>query len=184
MVLGSRRSGHLVQIPHMKRNKPNKEHLRYVKCEICGRQYTEHSSQEYETCVDQIIENSVNCVRGVMKPLLSITAVAAIILGVFSYQWLHESHLKATTQTAVILAAHDLAPGTVIEMTDLEEAKIGLAQLPKNAPRHNRDIVGHVVTVPIARGQIILTSQVSPDQKPNSTPSQKKPKIARPEDLI
>lgn len=112
-----------------------------------------------------------------MKPLLSITAVAAIILGVFSYQWLHESHLKATTQTEVILAAHDLAPGTVIEMTDLQVANIDLAQLPKNAPRHYRDVVGHAVTVSIARGQIILPSQVSPDQKPNPTPSEKKPQL-------
>jgi hypothetical protein len=43
----------------MKRNKPKQEHLRYVKCDICSRKFGEHSSQEYEACIDQIIENSV-----------------------------------------------------------------------------------------------------------------------------
>ena len=42
---------------------------------------------------------------------------------------------------------------------------VDLAQLPKETPPHFRDVVGHAVIVPIAQGQMILPSQVSPDAK-------------------
>jgi hypothetical protein len=43
----------------MKRHKPAKEDLVYVKCEICGCRFDDHSSEKFDACIDQIIENSV-----------------------------------------------------------------------------------------------------------------------------
>jgi len=94
-----------------------------------------------------------------MKPVLLIAVVSAMILGV--YEYLRPD--APSDSASVILAGHDLAPGTVIRMIDLRVVVVDLAQLPKETPRHFRDVVGHAVIVPIAQGQMILPSQVSPD---------------------
>ena len=60
----------------------------------------------------------------------------------------------------VMVAAHDLEVGTVIDDYDIKIVRIPQVDLPPGAPRRRSDVLGHKVIMPIAKGEFILPSRL------------------------
>lgn len=71
----------------------------------------------------------------------------------------------------VIVAADDLQVGAKVEERDIKIIKIAAADLPPGAPRRRRDVVGHGVIIPIAKGEFILPNRLAGENAGVGLPS-------------
>jgi len=96
-----------------------------------------------------------------MRRLLIIVALAPVVgLGIF-LTWAYFSQETANrTGVDVIVAAHDLSVGIVVDDHDIRIIRIPRADLPPAAPRRRSEVLGHRGIVPIAKGEFILSSRL------------------------
>ncbi|GAA1456166.1 SAF domain-containing protein [Williamsia maris] len=83
----------------------------------------------------------------VRRTLAVALLVASIVAAVVAH--------RGEQQVTVMIAAHDLSPGTELSATDLAELRIGPGLLPQGALRMTRDGVGRTVTGPVHRGEVL-----------------------------
>jgi len=82
--------------------------------------------------------------------LLGVVLQATVLLGCLSHP-------------IVQVARRDLKPGTVIERTDFEPVKlIDVKTYPRNSTRQDSEVFHHRVLNPIRKGDVILTTELSP----------------------
>jgi Flp pilus assembly protein CpaB len=106
-----------------------------------------------------VADTRVNGYEKMMRRFLVIVALVPIVgLGVF-LTWSYFSQETDST-VEVIVAAHDLRVGTVLDDYDIRIIRISAADLPPGAPRRRSEVLGHTVIVPIARGTFILPTQL------------------------
>jgi Flp pilus assembly protein CpaB len=67
---------------------------------------------------------------------------------------------RTETQTSVLVAAHDLAPGRTLVAADLRQQSVPVDLVPKGALRLSADGEGHTVTGPIGSGEIVTGSRL------------------------
>jgi pilus assembly protein CpaB len=97
---------------------------------------------------------------------LLMIGVLALALGflasVYVYRNLQaKSGANVDAGVDVIVAANDLQVGAKVEEHDIKIIKIPAADLPPGAPRRRRDVIGHGVTLPIAKGEFILPNRLA-----------------------
>ena len=96
-----------------------------------------------------------------MRRFLVIVGLAPIVgLGVFLTWHYFSQETDRRPAVEVIVAAHDLSVGTVLDDYDIRIMRISAADLPPGAPRRRSEVLGHTVIVPIARGTFILPTQL------------------------
>ncbi len=83
----------------------------------------------------------------VRRTLAVALLVASIVAAVVAH--------RGEQQVTVMIAAHDLSPGTELAATDLTELRVGPGERPDGALRMSRDGVGRTVTGPVHRGEVL-----------------------------
>lgn len=63
--------------------------------------------------------------------------------------------------TEVMIAARDLPAGITIQRGDIKIVGIPSSDLPPHAPRKKSEVFGHNTLVPIPKGAVILSEEVS-----------------------
>jgi pilus assembly protein CpaB len=71
----------------------------------------------------------------------------------------------------VMVAANDLQVGSRVEERDVKVISIPAADLPPGAPRRKADVIGHGVTLPIAKGEFILPNRLAAENAGAGLPS-------------
>ena len=108
-----------------------------------------------------MVDTRVNCYEQIVRRFLIIVAVAPIVgLGVFLTWPYFSQETDRRPAVEVIVAAHDLSVGTVLNDHDIRIIRIPAADLPPGAPRRRSEVLGHAVIVPIARGTFIFPTEL------------------------
>jgi pilus assembly protein CpaB len=96
--------------------------------------------------------------------LLMIGALA-LALGLFAAMYVYRNlQAKAGGQepgAQVIVAADDLQVGATVGEHDIKVITIPASDMPAGAPRRRSDVIGHGVTMPMSRGEFILTNKLA-----------------------
>ena len=69
--------------------------------------------------------------------------------------------LKTDERVDVVIAATDLGAGRKIMDKDITVTEAGVSTVTPDMPRKSSQVVGHTIKVPIAKGQLILLSEIS-----------------------
>ncbi|KQR97508.1 hypothetical protein ASG12_16500 [Williamsia sp. Leaf354] len=85
---------------------------------------------------------------------LAVRRVAAIVLLTASIVMAVVAH-RGEQLATVLVAAHDLTPGSVLVAGDLVDAQVAPGSVPEGALRMDRDGVGRTVTSPVRGGEIL-----------------------------
>jgi Flp pilus assembly protein CpaB len=108
-----------------------------------------------------VVNTRVNGYEKNVRRFLIIVALAPIVgLGVFLTWPYFSQETDRRPAVEVIVAAHDLSVGTVLDDHDIRIIRIPAADLPPGAPRRRSEVLGHRLTVPIAKGEFIFPSRL------------------------
>lgn len=107
---------------------------------------------------------------------LLMIGVFALALGFFASVYVYKtmqsrSGVSSEPGVDVIVAADDLQVGARVEEHDIKIIKIPASDLPPGAPRRRSDVLGHGVTVPIAKGEFILPNRLAQENAGSGLPS-------------
>lgn len=87
------------------------------------------------------------------RPLAALFAGLAVLLAL--------SALRAEPPGGtVVVAAHDLASGTVLDGADVRRATLPESAVPAHSARRHADVVGRTVAGPMRRGEVITDRRV------------------------
>ena len=107
---------------------------------------------------------------------LLMIGVFALALGFFASVSVYKriqagSGVSSEPGVDVIVAADDLQVGSRVEEHDIKIIKIPASDLPPGAPRRRSDVLGHGVTLPIAKGEFILPNRLAEENAGSGLPS-------------
>lgn len=107
-----------------------------------------------------------------MKGKTSVMLLVAIALGVgtakVGWDLVQKNSPKAesTEYAKVLIAKHDMDPGSVLEAEDLEPARVPAVTAPKNALKDVKDAVGRTVVASVAANQVLFEGLLAPADSP------------------
>lgn len=87
------------------------------------------------------------------RPLAALFAALAVLLG------LAQIHSEPPGRD-VVVAAHDLASGTVLTADDVEFARLSHSVAPAHSAQQVDDVVGRAVAGPMRRGEVVTDRRV------------------------
>jgi len=93
-----------------------------------------------------------------MKRLVALCTVvvqAATLLGC----------MRGNGRVNVVLASRDLKAGTIVRSADVNIVDVEPKDAPPSSPYLRSQFIGHRVLTPIAKDQVILTTELSPEAK-------------------
>ena len=89
----------------------------------------------------------MKCSRMVLTLVLACASPACVLL-------------KTDERVDVVVAATDLGEGRKITDKDITITSTRVSAITRDMPRKSSQVVGHTTKVPIAKGQLILLSEV------------------------
>ena len=96
-----------------------------------------------------------------MRRVLLIAALGPVVGLAFFISWsYYYQETDKRLDVAVMVAAHDLEVGTVIDDHDIKIVRIPQVDLPPDAPRRLSEVLGRRVIMPIAKGEFILPNRL------------------------
>jgi flagella basal body P-ring formation protein FlgA len=90
----------------------------------------------------------MKCSRAVLMLALAFAPTACLLL-------------KTDERVDVVVAATDLGAGRKITDKDITVNEAGVSTVTADTPRKSSQVVGHTTKVAIAKGQLILLSEIS-----------------------
>jgi flagella basal body P-ring formation protein FlgA len=90
----------------------------------------------------------MKCSRTVLALVLALASPACFLL-------------KTDERIDVVVAATDLGAGRKLTDNDITITSIPVSTITRDMPRKSSQVVGHTTKVPIAKGKLILLSEVN-----------------------
>jgi Flp pilus assembly protein CpaB len=95
-------------------------------------------------------------------PFYLVTALLlAILAAALTYSYLEDVRAAAVPTGKAVVALQDIRPGTAIEEAMVEVRDVPEAALPPQRLTSESEVVGHLASVPLAPGEVLLPSKIS-----------------------